>query len=156
MTNTPSRVAALAALLALAAAPALAASSASSAVSDSIATSVGSSSTSIQKSSDSSSSKDDKVAEGDYRIVEVAAAPARPGTVRLKLQAVADQTKNGEFFLFMPQEAYEQSHLGPGHVVTAKPRPYGLQFTHAASQQAVFLVLDDERHRELQTKVVSL
>jgi len=156
MTHTHSRLAALAALLALAGAPALAASSASSAVSDSITTSVGSSSTSIQRSSDSSSGKEEKVAEGDYKIVEVAAAPARPGTVRLKLQAVADETQKGEFFLFMPQEAFDQSHLGPGHVVTAKPRPYGLQFTRAASQQAVFLVLDDERYRELQTKVVSL
>ena len=136
----------------------LAASSASSAVSDSIATSVGSSSTSIQKSSDSSSSKDDKVAEGDYKIIEVAAAPTRPGTVRLKLQPVAgkDAGKAGEFFLFMPQEAFEQSRLAPGHVVTAKPRAYGLQFTYADSQKAFFLVMDDEQHRELQTKVVTL
>ncbi len=153
MTTLRTLIAAAAALL-LASGPALAASSASSAVSDSIATSVGSSSTSIQKSSDSSSSKDDKVAEGDYKIVEVAAAPARPGTVRLKLQPVAG--KAGEFFLFMPQEAFEQSHLAPGHVVTAKPRAYGLQFTYADSQKAFFLVLDDEQHRELQTKVVSL
>ena len=62
----------------------------------------------------------------------------------------------GEFFLFMPQEAFEQSRLAPGHVVTAKPRAYGLQFTYADSQKAFFLVMDDEQHRELQTKVVTL
>jgi hypothetical protein len=159
MTYLPSRLAAVALLFAVAGAPAWAASSTSSAVSDSITTSIGSSSTSIQKSSDSSTGKDEKVAEGDYRIVEVAAAPTRPGTVRLKLQPVtgaAEAGKAGEFFLFMPQEAYEQSRLGPGHVVTAKPRPYGLQFTQAASQKAFFLVMDDEQYRELQTKVVSL
>jgi hypothetical protein len=128
-------------------------------VSDSITTSIGSVSNSIQKSSDSSSGKDEKVAEGDYKIIEVAAAPARPGTVRLKLQQVVDGAeagKAGEFFLFMPQEAFEQSRLGPGHVVTAKPRAYGLQFTQAASQKVFFLVMDDEQYRELQTKVVSL
>ena len=160
MTQRTPRLALLALLLAVAGAPALAASSASSAASDSITTSVGSSSTSIQKSSDSSSSKDDKVAEGDYKIIEVAAATQRPGTVRLKLQAVADGKNKGagagEFFLFMPQEAFEQSRLAPGHVVTARPRAYGLQFTRAASQDAFFLVLDDEQYRELQTKVVSL
>jgi len=159
MTHFPSRLATLALLFAAAAAPAWAASSASSAVSDSITTSIGSVSNSIQKSSDSSSGKDEKVAEGDYKIVEVAAAPARPGTVRLKLQPVVDGAaagKGGEFFLFMPQEAFEQSRLGPGHVVTAKPRPYGLQFTQAASQKVFFLVMEDEQYRELQTKVVSL
>lgn len=158
-TQLPSRLSALALLLAMAAAPAWAASSASSAVSDSLTTSSGSVSNSIQKSSDSSSGKDEKVAEGDYTIIEVAAAPARPGTVRLKLQPVADTgtaAKSGEFFLFMPQEAFEQSRLGPGHVVTAKPRAYGLQFTQAASQKVFFLVLEDEQYRELQTKVVSL
>ncbi len=151
--------AAAALLLAAAAMPALAASSASSAVSDSIGTSMGSISNSIQKSSDSSSSKDDKVAEGDYRIIEVAAAPERPGTVRLKLQPVADKAgggKGGEFFLFMPQEAFEQSHLAAGHVVSAKPRAYGLQFTYVNSQKAFFLVLDDEQYRDLQTKVVQI
>lgn len=160
MTKLPSRLTRLALLLAVAvAAPAWAASSASSAVSDSLTTSSGSVSNSIQKSSDSSSGKDEKTAEGDYKIIEVAAAPARPGTVRLKLQPVADGTATatkGEFFLFMPQEAFDQSRLGPGHVVTAKPRPYGLQFTQAASQKVFFLVIEDEQYRELQTKVVSL
>ncbi len=172
MTHTHSRLATLAlflgSLLAVATAPVLAASSASSAASDSVTTSVGSSSTSIQTSSESSSAKEEKVAEGDYTIVEVAAATQRPGTVRLKLQPVAggaqqpgksgdkSNGKSSEFFLFMPQEAYDQSRLGPGHVITAKPRPYGIQFTRAASQRAIFLVLDDEQYRELQTKVVSL
>jgi hypothetical protein len=162
MTKLPSRLSAVALLFAVAAVPAWAASSASSAVSDSLTTSSGSVSNSIQRSSDSSSGKDEKVAEGDYKIIEVAAAPARPGTVRLKLQPVVDvggeaaKATKGEFFLFMPQEAFDQSRLGPGHVVTAKPRAYGLQFTQAASQKVFFLVLDDEQYRELQTKVVSL
>ena len=68
--------------------PCLAASSTSSAVSDSVGTSVGSLSGSIQRSSDSS--RTTTVADGDYRVVEVAAVAERPGQLRLTLQPVAD------------------------------------------------------------------
>lgn len=160
MISRLSSFSALALLLGAAALPAVAASSASSASSDGVSTSVGSSSTSIQKSSDSSSSKDDKVAEGDYRIIEVAQAPARAGTVRLKLQPVAAGvgagTKDGEFFLFMPHEAFDQSRLAQGHVITAKPRAYGTEFAAGKPNRPFFLVLADEWFRELQTKVVQL
>lgn len=158
-SRTPSplaRATALALLLgAFAAAPALAGSSASSASSDSVSTSVGSSSTSIQTSSESSSG-DNKVAEGDYRVIEVAEAPARADTVRLKLHAVAADAKQGEFFLYMPKEAYDQSRLGQGSVVTARARAYGLEFANARAQKPFFLVLADEWFRELQTKIVRL
>lgn len=151
-----SPIGALALLLGAAALPAVASSSASSASSDSVSTSVGGSSTSIQKSSDSSSGKDDKVAEGEYRIVEVAEAPARAGTVRLKLQPVAADVKDGEFFLFMPHEAFDQSRLAQGNVITAKPRAYGTEFAAGKPNRPFFLVLADEWFRELKTKVVQL
>lgn len=155
-----SRLTALALLLGAIALPAAAASSASSASSDSVSTSVGSSSDSIETSSESSSGGDQKVADGDYRIIEVADAPARTGTVRLKLHAVATagQTvgRKNEFFLYMPQEAYDESRLGTGSVVTAKARSYGLEFAHTAAKRPFFLVLADEWFRELQTKVVKL
>ena len=159
MKTTPraiSGLGALALLLGAAALPALAASSASSASSDSASTSVGSVSTSIQKSSDNSSGKDDKVAAGDYTIVEVADAPARAGTVRLKLQPVGAGAKEGEFFLYMPGEAFEQSRLAQGAVITAKPRAYGTEFAGGVARKPFFLVLADEWFRELKTKVVQL
>ena len=56
--------------------PALAASSTSSAASDSVGTSVGSISGSIKNSSDSSSQT--TVAEGEYRIIELATMPEQP------------------------------------------------------------------------------
>ncbi len=153
------RLTALALLTGAFALPALAASSASSASSESASTSVGSSSTSIQNSS-ASSSGDNKVADGDYRVIEVAEAPARAGTVRLKLHAVAQEAKQGEFFLYMPQEAYDQSRLGQGSVVTARARAYGLEFAkftgEAQAGKPFFLVLADEWFRELQTKIVRL
>jgi hypothetical protein len=151
-----SRLTALALLLGAFALPATAGSSASSASSDSVSTSVGSSSTSIQTSSESSTG-DNKVADGDYRVIEVAEAPARAGTVRLKLHAVAQQeAKQGEFFLYMPQEAYDQSRLGQGSVVTARARAYGLEFANAKAGKPFFLVLADEWFRELQNKIVRL
>jgi len=135
--------------------PSMAASSAASSASDSIGTSVGSISGSVQKSS-GSSSKATGVAQGDYRIIEVAAAPQQPGTVRMKLQAVADSVADGDFFLFLPQKAVDQGRLAPGDIVTARQRPYGVEFASGATQQAFFLVLNDDWYRELQTNAVVL
>ena len=158
-TFPATRLTALALLVGAFALPAGAASSASSASSDSASTSVGSLSTSVQNSSQSSTG-DNKVADGDYRVIEVAEAPARAGTVRLKLHAVANEAQQGEFFLYMPQEAYDQSRLGQGSVVTARARAYGLEFAHLNAQakatKPFFLVLADEWFRELQTKIVRL
>jgi hypothetical protein len=155
MPQVTTRLAALALLMAAAALPAQASGSASSASSEGGSASVGSSSTSIEKSSNSSSSKADMGAVGDYKIIEVAEAPARAGTVRLKLQPLAG-AKEGEFFLYMPQDAYAQSHLAAGHVITARQHNYGLEFMRAQSQDTFFLVLNDEWYRELQTKVVKI
>jgi hypothetical protein len=142
-------------LLGAAALPAMAASSTASAASDSLTTSVGSASGSIQKSSDSSST-DNKVADGDYKIIDVATLAERPGTLRMKLQAVADRGADGEFFLYLPQPAFEQSRLAQGDIVSARQRPYGLEFAHGQTRQAFFLVLSDDWYRELNTTAVVL
>lgn len=154
-TSPALRLTALALWFGAFALPAVAASSASSASSESVSASVGSSSTSIQNSSESSTG-DNKVADGDYRVIEVAEAPARAGTVRLKLHALAEDARQGEFFLYMPQEAYDQSRLGQGSVVTARARAYGLEFANGKATKPFFLVLADEWFRELQTQVVRL
>ena len=153
MTNVKPCLAAL--LMWAAAMPSMAASSTASSASDSVTTSVGSISGSIQRSSDSSSKTTD-VAEGDYKIIDVAAVAERPGTVRMKLQALADRGADGEFFLYLPQEVVDQAHLAQGGVVTARQRPYGLEFAHGQPQQAFFLVLSDDWYRELQTTAVVL
>ena len=152
MTLRAHRIAALGLLLAAATltAPARAdslASSASSAASES----VGSSSTSIQKSSNGSSN-DRRVAQGDYRVVELAQATDRPGLLQLKLKGLDDA--QGEFVLLLPQQTAAQAGVEAGQVVGVTERPYGLEFTLAGA--AFFLVLDDAWHRELQTRVVQL
>ena len=135
--------------------PVFAASSAASSAVDSLSTSVGSMSGSIQKSSDSST-KANALAEGDYRIVDVAAVPDRPGSVRMKLQALADAGADREFFLYLPQKTFDQAQLAQGRVVTARHRPYGVEFADGETHQAFFLVLKDDWFRELQANAVLL
>jgi cytoskeletal protein RodZ len=138
-----------------AAMPAFAASSAASSASESLTTSVGSSSTSIQKSSNSSSKNKD-VAAGDYCIVEVSALAERPGILRMKLQAIADASADGELFLDLPQIAVDQAGLVAGQTIAAISRSYGTEFASGAVRQAFYLVMNDDWYRELQIKAVAL
>lgn len=142
-------------LLAATAVPVMAGSSAASSASDSASTSVGSFSTSIQTSSDGSSKATD-VAEGDYKIIDVAALADQPGTVRMTLRAAADRGEDGEFLLYVPQVAVEQGRLAKGRIVTAHQRPYGVEFASGETRQAFFLVLRDDWYRELQSNAVVL
>jgi hypothetical protein len=157
MNRTPTLLCA-AALIALAgAAPALADSLASSASSAS-SESVGSVSTSFGKSSDSST-KTTTAAVGDYKIVALAAAPDRQGMLRVKLQALAENNADAEFFLYLPQAVAEQARLAEGGIVSARQRPYGTEFAYGAQGnegQAFFLVLADDWYRELQSRAVQL
>jgi len=154
MTLSRTRTAALALLMSAAAGPVLAASSTASSASDSASTSVGSLSTSVGKSSDSSSSKDTKVAAGDYQVIEVAAATDRPATLRVRLQAVADGSADGELFLYVPLQAVARAPLGRGDLITAHTRPYGVAFERGG--EAFFLVLADAQYRELSSRPVTL
>ncbi len=149
-------VASLALLMASAALPAWAASSASSEASGSSSTSVGSLSNSVGKSSDSSSGKDKDVAEGDYRVIEVATVADQPGQMRVKLQAAADDSVNGELFLTLPQVAVARGRLTGGAVITAKHRAYGVEFAAGEKREPFFLVMRDEWFRELDSKPVVL
>ncbi len=143
-------------LLAGAASPALAGTTISTSISDSISTAVGSVSTSLKKSSQSVSG-DDKVADGDYKVIEVATLADQPGMVRLKLQAVAQQaTPEGEYFLTVPQKAVDAHGVAEGQVLAAHNRPYGVEFAAADTRKAFFLVLDDAWYRELSVKPVLL
>ncbi|PXW93995.1 hypothetical protein C7444_11628 [Sphaerotilus hippei] len=147
-------------LLGVSALPALASSTAASSASDSASTSVGSLSTSIGKSSESSTGDKD-VAAGDYRVLDVATLAERPGQVRLRLQALADPQAAAaaaadEFFLYLPQQTFEQGRLARGEVVSARARAYGLEFARADTREAFYLVLRDDWHHELGSRAVVL
>jgi len=132
--------------------PALAASSASSAVSDSLSTSVESISNSIRRSSNSSSG-DDKVADGDYRVIEVAAVADQPQRRRLVLHPVA---QGDGFTLEVPAAVVEKTGLAAGAIISARQRPYGVEFALAPTKEVFFLALEDAWMRELPTRAVSL
>ncbi len=138
-----------------AAGPALASSTAASSASEGVSASVGSVSTSFETSSDASS-KGDKTAAGDYKVVEVAEVAERPGTLRLKLQPLAADAGRDGFVLYVPAQVVAQSPVEPGHVIAARPRPYGVEFARADTGRAFFLVLHDDWYRELQSNPVTL
>lgn len=135
--------------------PAVADTTLSASVSDSISTAVGSVSTSLKKSSQSST-KDDKVADGDYKVVNMVAVAEQPGMVRMQLQALADTGADGAFDLILPQKTVELNQIAAGAVVTARQRPYGTEFATGQARQAFFLVLQDDWFRELPSKPVVL
>ena len=155
MSNFPARLAFLAALLGATALPALASSTAASSASEGGSASVGSVSDSFEASSDGSSKKE-KVAEGDYKVIEVAAMAERPGTMRLKLQPLADTREENAFFLYLPQKALAMNPVAAGQTVAARTRPYGTEFAKAETGKAFFLVLSDDWYRELQSNAVTL
>ena len=159
MTLDPFR-STLIALLMAAAGPALAeslatsASSAASSASSAGSASLRGSSDSIRNSSDSSRS-DQQVAAGDYRVTAVAPVAGTPDMLRLTLEPHDTTTAAPGFTLDLPQRALADRPLGPGDIVSAHYRPYGLEFARGATREAFFLVLADEWHRDLQTRVIS-
>jgi hypothetical protein len=154
--RTMRSVIALATALLLAPASGWAASSASSASSEASSASVGSVSTSFETSSNSSTGGG-KVAAGEYRVIQVAAAPTG-GMQRVTLRAQGDVPTGAmrEFVLVLPAVTAEKAGLAAGSAVTAREQAYGMQFAAGEPRQAFFLVLHDENLRELQMRPVTL
>ncbi len=124
------------------------ASSASSAGS----ASSGSVSDSLHESSNSSS-KDEKRADGDYRIIDVAEAPNRGDFRRVTMQADASQQR---IVLDLPATILDKQGLARGDLVHAQHRVYGLEFARSDTREAFYLVLADKWHEELAPRIVGL
>ena len=161
MLTAPARTAGvgLASLCLLAAAPAAAeslftsASSAASSASSAGSVSLRGSSDSIENSSDSSRNEN-QVAEGDYRVAAIDAIAARPGMLRLTMEPVEAGTAGG-FALVLPKHAVDAPGIAAGDLVSARHRPYGIEFARRDTRQAFFLVLADAWHRDLETRVIA-
>ena len=140
----------------------------SSAAGGSSASSAASSASESSKDSSTSSSTNKRVADGPYKIVDMVAVADRPGTMRLRLQALADAGDAGaagaagatgaagEFVLDLPALTVDQSRLASGQTVIARQRVYGTEFAYGDSHQAFFLVLSDGWSRELVSNPVLL
>ena len=124
------------------------ASSASSAGS----ASSGSISDSLSGSSDSSKS-DRKVADGDYRIIQIAQTPDRANRTRVTLQADDPAQR---IVLDMPQATFEQQQLAAGDKMYAQNRVYGIEFGRGDTRQPFYLVLADQWYSELASRPVTL
>ena len=129
------------------------ADSASSVASSAGSASSGSVSDSIGASSDSSSG-DRRVAAGDYRVIDIAQAPAKPGTTRMTLRAATGPAR--EFYLDVPDRALAARGVTKGEVVRVNERVYGYEFAHADDRQPFFLALQDDWYRELGSKQVAI
>ena len=133
-----------------------ASSTAASSASDAASSTASSASDSLGKSSTSSSPGND-VADGDYRVIDMAEATDRPGRMRLTLQGVAAAGKPGTTFeLYLPVATLEQAALTTGQQIRTRQRPYGIEFARADAAAPFFLALHDAWHRELASHPVTL
>lgn len=123
--------------------------------------SVGSVSDSMQSSSRSSGG-DKKVADGDYRVIQVAALEDAPDHVRLHLQAGDDVAT--AFTLKLPRKALGEHGMAVGDLVNVRNRAYGLAFARAVQPmqgvgnaprlETFFLALDDAWRNDLDSRLV--
>jgi type IV secretory pathway TrbL component len=143
----------LAMIASAAAAPAWADSVASSASSAGSASS-GSISDSIGGSSNSST-KDKRVAAGEYRVIDVARAPGKANTTRMTLRAAAGGTAQ-DFTLDVPDRALAQRGVHTGELVQVNERVYGYEFAYADGKQPFFLALQDKWYRDLGSRQVTI
>lgn len=109
--------------------------------------SVGSLSDSVHTSSRSSTRK---VAEGEYRILEVADA-GRPEVLRLKMAHAAEAHA---IDLDVPRAALGDRAAAPGDRILVRQRPYGYEFAWADTRAAFFLALAADWERELEPRPV--
>jgi hypothetical protein len=123
------------------------ASSAGSASSGSISDSIGGSS--------NSSHNDRRVAAGQYHVIDVAQAPARAGTTRVTLRAVAGGPAT-EFWVDVPDRALADRRVDKGAVVQVNERVYGYEFAYGDTNKPFFLALQDEWYRELSSRKVTI
>jgi hypothetical protein len=121
------------------------ASSAGSASSGSISDSLNGSS--------NSSKGDRKVADGEYRIIQIAQTPDRVGRTRVTMQADDPEQR---VVLDLPQQTFEQQQLVNGDRMYAQNRVYGIEFGRGDTHQPFYLVLADEWYGELASRPVKL
>lgn len=124
-------------------------SSASSAASESS----GSVSASFKGSSNSSSGDDKKVADADYRVINLAAVPDQSGMTRVTLQT--DDTQH-RIVLDLPQAAWNKAALDKGDLVRASNRVYGYEFARSDTRKPFFLVLADNWYNDLAARPVRM
>jgi hypothetical protein len=103
--------------------------------------------------SSNSSNKNKKVADADYRIIDIAATPDRADRTRVTLQAADPEQR---VVLDLPQTTFDKQQLVVGDTMYAHNRVYGVEFGRADNRQPFYLVLADEWYGELASRPLSL
>lgn len=123
------------------------ASSAGSASSASISDSISGSS--------NSSSGDDRMAAGQYRVIDIAQAPAKPNHTRMTLRAIAGVPAQ-DYHLDVPKRALAQREVAVGELVQVNERVYGYEFAYADTRRPFFLALQDDWQNDLGSRKVTI
>lgn len=105
------------------------------------------------KGSSNSSSGENKVADADYRIIDMAAVPDQSGMTRVTMQT--DDTGH-RIVLDLPQAAWNKARLDKGDLVHASNRVYGYEFARGDTRKPFFLVLADNWHNDLAARPVHM
>jgi hypothetical protein len=105
------------------------------------------------KGSSTSSSGDNKVADADYRVINLAAVPDQSGMTRVTLQT--DDTQH-RIVLDLPQRAWDKAELDKGDLVRASNRVYGYEFARSDTRKPFFLVLADNWFNDLAARPVRM
>jgi hypothetical protein len=95
------------------------------------------------------------VAAGQYHVIDVAQAPAKAGTTRVTLRAVAGGPAT-EFWVDVPDRALADRRVDKGAVVQVNERVYGYEFAYGDTNKPFFLALQDEWYRELSSRKVTI
>lgn len=141
-------------LLATAAGASSTASSAISQSTDSISASANSISGSVHDSSNSS--KTAATAQGDYTVVQVAAADTKPGWITVALKPHGSDDGRMDIALLIPGTAMPTQGLKTGDMVHAQAYEYGIEFSTAQDQKPFFLAIKDEKVDSLRSVAVTL
>ncbi|MTV38196.1 hypothetical protein [Duganella radicis] len=103
--------------------------------------------------SSNSSHNGRKVADGDYRIIQIAATPDHAGRTRVTMQAEDPEQR---IVLDLPDTTFDRQQLAVGDAMYAHNRVYGIEFGRADNRQPFYLVLADEWYGELASRPLSL
>lgn len=105
------------------------------------------------KGSSTSSSGDNKVADADYRVINLADVPADAGMTRVTMQT--DDTLH-RIVLDLPKAAWNKAELDKGGLVRASNRVYGYEFARSDTRKPFFLVLADNWFNDLAARPVHM
>jgi hypothetical protein len=112
----------------------------------------GSVSTSFKGSSNSSSG-DNKVADADYRVIDMGLVPDQSGMTRVTMRTDATQHR---IVLDLPNAAWNKAQLAKGDLVRASNRVYGYEFARGDTRVPFFLVLADNWYNDLAARPVRM